>query len=62
MVLTPDTYVIARNAWGRPTLQHRLLDGTATQTGCGHVITGWSRHYMREKIEAILCKQPGCRA
>jgi hypothetical protein len=62
MTLTPETYVIARTASGRPTLQHKLRDGTGSYTGCGHEITGWSRAYMNNRIEQILCLQPGCRS
>ena len=62
MTLSSSTYVIARNKDGRPTLQHKLLDGTARHTGCGRDMSGWSRHYTNQRIETILCKQPGCRS
>lgn len=62
MPLDGKTYVIARNAHGRPTLQHRLIGGSAGHTGCNRDTSAWSRAYQREPIEAILCRQPGCRA
>jgi len=54
-------YVIARNKSGRPTLQHRLLDGTASITSCGRVMELWSRAYQLKPIPEVLCKQRGCR-
>lgn len=55
-------YVIARNAGGRPTLQHKLVDGTASVTCCGREMTGWSRHYSPKPIPQLLCMQSGCRS
>ena len=54
-------YVIARNKHGRPTLQHKLLDGTASITCCGQVMELWSRAYQTEPIPEILCKKAMCR-
>lgn len=54
-------YVVARNASGRPTLQHLLLPGT-NATACGWSVLEWSRAYQAKPIEAILCRQPGCRS
>lgn len=62
MPLNGETYVIARNAWDRPTLQHRLVKGSSDYTGCGLIITTWSRAYQTKPIDAVLCKQKGCRA
>lgn len=50
-------YVIARNASDRPTLQHRLLDGSASQTLCGVKMTDWSRSYQTEPIKSVLCRR-----
>lgn len=57
-------YVIARNAHGRPTLQHRLVMGSTypTMTGCGLVIDAWSRSYSSQRIDAVFCKRSGCRS
>jgi hypothetical protein len=55
-------YVIARNAGGRPTLQHKLVDGTASVTECGTDVSSWSRAYSYKRIEEVLCKRAGCRA
>lgn len=55
-------YVIARNESGRPTLQHRLSDGTSSVLDCdGRDITGWSRAYQTDAIEEVLCRKPKCR-
>lgn len=53
-------YVVARNRVGRPTLQHKLRAGSASQTACGRDISEWSRAYSRDPIDAILCRLPGC--
>lgn len=52
--------MVARGASGRPLCQHRLQAGSATKTGCGRNLTGLSRSYTGEALEAILCKQNGC--
>jgi len=53
-------YVIARNASGRPTVQHRLNDRDNTRTGCGYDMSPWSRAYMNVKYKAVFCKLKGC--
>lgn len=47
-------YVIARNAGGRPTLQHYTSD-YRTST-CGLDITRWSRAYSEVKLREIICR------
>lgn len=48
-------YVVARNAKGRPMLQHiAAADG---YTRCGYLLTGWSREYTQFKIPVLLCKK-----
>jgi hypothetical protein len=51
-----NLYVIARTAAGRPTLQHKLVDGTSSRTDCNRDISSWSRAYMHKPIEQILCR------
>ncbi len=53
-------YVVARGLSGRPTVQHRLVAGSAHYTGCGRDLAALSRSYTHEVLEAILCKQGGC--
>ncbi len=48
-------YVIARNNSGRPTLQHALSGGTASQTLCGTDVTHWSRGFQSRPIPEVLC-------
>lgn len=52
-----SAYVVARNGGGRPTLQHRLLDGGTALTHCGANMASWSCAYMSNKIPAILCRR-----
>jgi hypothetical protein len=54
-------YVIARNARGRPTLQHLLLPGVASITACGQQVELWSRAYQSDPIPEVLCKKGPCR-
>lgn len=60
-------YVIARNAWGRPTVVHKALPANLDLSGCGTPMTGWSRVYFRKTsstgpiINILLCKRGGCR-
>lgn len=56
-----NCYVIARNAGGRPTLQHKLVDGSASETKCGYNMDGWSRSFSTKPIEAVLCRLAACR-
>ncbi len=55
-------YVTARSASGRPTLQHRLVDGQTDWMACGRRIDDWSRAYTPRKIEEVLCLRHACRA
>lgn len=57
MVLGRDTFVIARTPKGRPTLQHRMLAGTSSLTLCGVETGYWSRVYMSNRIEVLLCRR-----
>lgn len=56
-----NVFVVARNHLGRPTLQHRLIDGQTMMTACGVDVSGWSRVLSPKPIEAILCKREACR-
>lgn len=48
-------YVLARNASGRPMLQHiTAADG---YTRCGYSLQGWSREYTSIKLPILLCKK-----
>jgi hypothetical protein len=62
IVRTRSLYCVARNASGRPTVQHKLPEGVASITCCGVEITGWSRAYMNFRIEELLCRRAACRA
>lgn len=55
-----NIFVVARNAHGRPTLQHKLIDRRTSMTACGRDISGWSRAYSAEPIQPILCKHDNC--
>lgn len=60
--MTAETlYAIARNAHGRPTLQHKLPIGVATQTACGTSMEAWSIAYQTKPIPQLLCRKDGCR-
>lgn len=52
-------YVIARSFAGRPTLQHRV-GRTPNETACGIDISQWSRRYMTERLDEILCRRAKC--
>lgn len=54
-------YVVGRGLSGRPTVQHKLVAGSAVDTGCGRNLAECSRSYTHEVLEAILCRQPGCK-
>lgn len=54
-----NIYVIARSGYGRPTLQHLLLDDQASVTACGLRTHGWSRHFMTRPIREVLCLRCG---
>lgn len=48
-------YIIARGAYGRPTLQHRMA--SRGKTWCGKEVYGWSRAYQHEPIPQVFCKR-----
>jgi hypothetical protein len=60
MTIDSRTYVIARTAGGRPTVQHRI-SSLLTFTACGRDTSPWSCAYQTDAIEVIRCKAPGCR-
>lgn len=54
-------YVVARSGQkGRPTCQHRVTDPNLRLTACGLDLTGWSRQYMEQRLDAILCRRARC--
>ncbi len=57
-----SVYVIARNAAGRPCLQHRLVDGQTERTACGRDVSHWSREVLSRRLDSILCLAKACRA
>jgi len=59
--LVKTLYVVSRSGAGRPCLQHRVAADSMVRTACGHDISMWSRAYRIDRIEVILCRQPGCR-
>lgn len=48
-------FVLARNAKGRPMLQHIVAADNYTR--CGYLLTGWSREYTSMRIPILLCKK-----
>ena len=56
-----NLFVIARNASGRPCLQHKLVDGQTERTACGRDLSNWSRELIRQRLDAILCLSKACR-
>jgi hypothetical protein len=61
IIRTTSLYVIARSAAGRPTCQHKLPEGVASETSCGVDIRPWSRSYQNFRIEEVLCRRAACR-
>lgn len=53
-------FVMGRNRGGRPTLMHRLVDGTKNLTACGHDVSSWSRWYTNVPVHELLCRQLAC--
>lgn len=49
-------YVLARNAAGRPTLQHRVGD-ELDWTYCGVYIGNWSRLWSDTVIDLLYCRR-----
>jgi len=54
MVLN-GTYVISRNRHKRPTLMHKVDAQNKVMTLCGVSMREWSRHYMAQSIDELLC-------
>lgn len=52
-------FVMARNAKGRPTLMHKVGRSRGI-TLCGLDIRAWSRVWMNDYIEVLMCKR--CKA
>lgn len=57
----PEVYLIARNAGGRPTLQHLAKDGHGEITACGVNVSAWSRSFSDKPILEVLCMRDACR-
>lgn len=57
--MSTNVYVLARTGSGRPSLQHRLIQGEQGEqfTACGMDTQFWSRAYQRTAITQILCKR-----
>lgn len=53
------TFVIARTASKRPSLQHILHPSDDESTLCGLNIRLWSRAYQKTAISQILCVRCG---
>lgn len=49
------SFVIARAASRRPTLQHLMSTLSPIHTACGLLMDGWSRAYQVDAIPEILC-------
>jgi hypothetical protein len=43
-------------------LQHKVSVSNSNKSACGYDMQPWSRHYMRERIEQIICKNQACYA
>lgn len=53
-VARSQRFLIARNYWKRPTLQHVII--TFDTTACGQAVSSWPyRSYGGKAIEALLC-------
>jgi hypothetical protein len=50
-----STYVVARSASRRATLQHRVESPGDIITSCGRSMVGWSRSFMARCIPEIYC-------
>jgi hypothetical protein len=55
-------WVLGRNAAGRPTLPHALVDGTASVTRCGLDLEqlGWSRRFIPDQVFRWLARGDDC--
>lgn len=52
-----DTFILAPNRTGRPTLMHKRDRKSFRYTACGVEMSGWSRVYMAQPILEILCRK-----
>ena len=53
------SYIMARSARNRPTLQHRLAfqyNGDVT-TLCGQDTSAWSKAYFAKAIDQLICRR-----
>lgn len=59
VVRSTDIYVwaIARNAGGRPMLQHAVTSTSDAYTVCGYLMAGWSRIYTGGPLPILACKR-----
>jgi hypothetical protein len=55
-MVVPNAFVLARNGHGRPTLMHRM-SGSSLTTLCGLDMRAWSRAYLSQPIEVMMCKR-----
>ena len=54
MVLN-GAFVISRNVHKRPTLIHKVNVNDRNTSLCGIDMRSWSKHYMRQPFEELLC-------
>jgi hypothetical protein len=54
-----DAYVwaLARNAYGRPMLQHAVTSTADAYTVCGYLMAGWSRIYTGGPLSILAGKR-----
>lgn len=53
-------WVMGRNAAGKATLAHALIDGTASLTRCRVDVSGWSRSFVPDRVMGFLNKGDLC--
>lgn len=56
-VQADTVYFIARNAHGKPTLQHALDVRRNGYSACGTKVYGWSRVYTDAVLRGFLCRR-----
>lgn len=49
-------WALARNAWGRPVVQHAVTSTSDTHTVCNRAMNGWSRTYTGGPLGILACK------
>lgn len=59
MATQTDAYIwaLARNAHGRPMLQHAVTSTSDAHTVCGYLMSGWSRTYTGGPLGILACKR-----